>query len=101
VSPQVVALLIVLGAGAIAVWLHVRFPAAAPESFRGGFFHLGASTLVASFLLAPGLALAELVARPGGMLLAVFGVAFPILVYCLLASIWVLRLASGMLPTRR
>jgi hypothetical protein len=31
-------------------------------------------------------------------LVAIFGVAFPALVYCLLASIWMIRVLQGSLP---
>jgi hypothetical protein len=99
-SPQLAALLFVFGAAAIAIWIHVRFPALAPQDFRRGFLHLVLSTLFASFTLGPGLAAADLAGPRAGVILGVFGVCLPILVYCLIASIWLLRLASAMLPTR-
>ena len=88
-----------LGAGAIALWVHVRFGAGrlAPTNLRAALLHVGASIVVAQ-LAVP--ILMKLVLAEGSALLtltAIFTIAFPALVYCLLASIWMIRVLQGSL----
>jgi hypothetical protein len=90
-------ILITAGAAAIALWLDTRFPKLAPKDMRQGLLHVGASIVIAQ-LAVPLLikALAE-AGSPLGILLALFGIAFPALTYCLLASVWIIKGLQGAL----
>jgi hypothetical protein len=85
--------LIGLGAGAIALWIDVRFPQLAPQEMAKAFLHAAAS-LAVGYATSP--AIQTLVAYEDQRLtlLAIFGLAFPSILYCLLAGIWVIRLAQ-------
>jgi hypothetical protein len=91
---------VALGAGAIALWVHVRIGSGrlAPGNLRAALMHVGASLVVGQ--LAVPLLMKVLLAgdSPVLTLVAIFGVAFPALVYCLLASIWMIRVLQGSLP---
>ncbi len=88
-----VTLLIGLGAGAIALWIDVRFPSLAPDDVAKALLHAAAS-LALGFALDP--ALQALLAADDArtVLLGVYGVAFPSIVYCLLAGIWVIKVTQ-------
>lgn len=89
----IVTCLIGLGAGAIALWIEVRFPHLAPQEMAKAVLHAAAS-LAVGYATSP--AIQALVAYEDHRLtlLAIFGLAFPSIVYCLLAGIWVIRLAQ-------
>jgi uncharacterized membrane protein len=93
VNAGIVTGLIGLGAGAIALWIDVRFPQLAPQEIAKAVLHVAAS-LAVGYATSP--AIQALVAYEDHRLalLAVFGLAFPSIVYCLLAGIWVIRLAQ-------
>jgi hypothetical protein len=82
-----------LGAGAIALWIDVRFPRLAPQEMAKALLHVAASIAV---VYASGPAIQALVAYddPRLALAVVFGLAFPSVVYCLLAGIWVIKLTQ-------
>jgi hypothetical protein len=90
-------LVLALGAGALALWVDVRFPTLFSADWRVVFVHMFAS-VVALWLVMPwgiqtmvgsGVAFAY----PA----AAISVALPALMYILLSSLWVLKLAQGML----
>jgi uncharacterized membrane protein len=93
VNAGIVTGLIGLGAGAIALWIEVRFPHLAPQEMAKAVLHAAAS-LAVGYATSP--AIQALVAYEDHRLtlLAIFGLAFPSIVYCLLAGIWVIRLAQ-------
>jgi hypothetical protein len=95
-------LCVALGAGAIALWIQVRIGSGrlAPGNLRAALIHVGASLVVGQ--LAVPLLMKALLAGESPLLtlVAIFGVAFPALVYCLLASIWMIRMLQGSLPHR-
>lgn len=92
-------LCVALGAGAIALWIQVRIGSGrlAPDNLRAALMHVGASIVVGQ--LAVPILMKILLAgdSPVLTLVAIFGVAFPALVYCLLASIWMIRMLQGSL----
>jgi hypothetical protein len=92
--------LIALGAGAVALWCHVRFARFTPKDMRHALMHVGASIVIAQ--LAVPLLMKTILAAgsPVAALVAVFGVGFPALTYCLLASIWIIKLLQGSLRHR-
>jgi uncharacterized membrane protein len=85
-----------LGAGVIALWIDVRFPRLAPEEMAKALLHVGIS-IAAGYATGP--VLQMLLAFEDGRvtLAAVFGLAFPAVVYCLLSGIWMIKLAQRML----
>jgi hypothetical protein len=89
-----------LGAGAIALWIHVRIGSGrlAPSNLRVALIHVGASLVVGQ--LAVPVLMKVLLAGDSPLLtlVAIFGIAFPALVYCLLSSIWMIRMLQGSLP---
>lgn len=92
-SPGLVTLLIALGAGAVALWIDARFPRLAPDDVGKAILHVAAS-LAVGFALGPALQVLLAASDPRTILLGVFGVAFPSIVYCLLAAVWVMKLAQ-------
>jgi hypothetical protein len=93
VSAGLVTSLIGVGAGAIALWIAVRFPGLTPNGLSRVILHVVASTVL-GYAVSPlfqGLVDDE---NPRQTLFAVFGVAFPTIVYCLLAGVWMIKLAQ-------
>lgn len=95
-SAGLVTALIGLGAGAIAFWIDARFPRLAPQELMKAARHVAASVVVAYGTLPAVQALATS-SDPRVVLVGVFGIAFPSIVYCLLAGIWMIKLAQRML----
>lgn len=91
-SPQLYSVLFLFGALALALWTRARFPGLTPVGLRGALCHV-AVTMVAGQLLTP-LALHLLTGSRTVVLVAVFAVALPALVYTLLAAVWLLQLLS-------
>lgn len=89
--------LFIAAAAAVAIWIVVRLPERAPTEFRRAFIHFGVS-MVGMYLISPILQhdLASL-PQPFQLYLSVFGVLLPALVYRFVATIWLLRLATGSL----
>jgi hypothetical protein len=78
-----------LGAGALALWIQVRFPRLAPSDWRVVFAHLLASVLVIEN------------ENAGTFTLAAVGIALPAITYLFLSSLWLLRCAQQLLPGAR
>jgi hypothetical protein len=95
----VIVLMIGVGAGAIAVWIDVRFPRLAPDEMRRALIHVGISIVVAQLLVPIGMHLLLSVEQVPATLVAIFGVAFPAIVYALLAGLWVIKLTTGALSS--
>lgn len=95
VGPTVV--MIALGAGAIAFWIDVRFPRFTPADMRGVLIHFGI-WLVASYLIAgPAMTFLFEYEQPIHTLAAIFGFAFPVIVYGLLCGFWVMKVLHGVM----
>jgi hypothetical protein len=95
VSPQLVTILIALGAASIALWVDVRFPRLGPAGIRPQFvLHLLACGLILKVLVPTGLGVTAGTGTVPGTLLGVFGIAFPGLVYAFLVTVWVLKLVQ-------
>ncbi len=78
---------------ALAVWVDVRWPQLMPKELRGTVLHVGASLLALQILVAAGLKIGH--GSPRIMLVTIVTFIVPALVYCLIAGIWVLKLAQG------
>ncbi len=89
--------LFVAAAAALAIWIVVRFPGRAPTEFRRAMVHFGVS-MVGMSVIVPILQhdLASM-PQPLRLYLTVFGVLLPALIYRMVATIWLLRLATGSL----
>lgn len=87
------AIFFLVGSAVIALWLDFRFPRLGPETVKAVLIHVGL-TLVAAQLLFP-FAFHALGASRTLTLVAVFGVALPILTYSLLVAVWVLKLVAN------
>jgi hypothetical protein len=90
-----------LGAGALALWVDVRFPGRVDRNWKVVFCHLFAAGLVIQLVMPE----AGMLVRDSGTAasypLAAVGVALPSLTYLFLASLWVLKLAQRQLPGQR
>jgi hypothetical protein len=87
---------LVLGAAVIAVWITVRFPKLMPDRWTRIALHLGFAVVLAH--LVPFGIVLPVSGSPAVQLMAgIFAVALPVLVYTLLATIWLLRLAQNSL----
>lgn len=89
--------LFIAAAAVVAIWIVVRFPERAPTEFRPALIHFGVS-MVGMYVISPILQhdLASL-PQPFQLYLSLFGVMLPSLIYRFVATIWLLRLASGSL----
>jgi len=88
-------MVLTLGAGALALWINARFPKLAPEGIRPAIIHVGAAILVGQVVL-PGLLRLMPDTNPVVRALVItFLLGLPALIYALLASIWVIRIAQG------
>jgi hypothetical protein len=89
--------LFIAAAAALAIWIVGRLPERAPTEFRRAIIHFVAS-MVGMYVISPILQhdLAFL-HQPLRLYLSLFGVLLPTLVYRFVATIWLLRLATGSL----
>lgn len=97
-SPQLFALFYLGGAAAVALWIDGRFPGLAPRTVRSALIHIGA-TMVGAQIVVP-LSAHFLTGSHLLVLVSACAVAFPALVYSVLAAIWVLRLVHSGLRGR-
>jgi hypothetical protein len=88
VNAQVFVIAFLLGSGAIALWLDVRFEHLAPADLRRALLRTFIALAAAHFLFPPvwGVALER-----SPLLLALFAIAFPVLTYLLLSTIWSIK----------
>lgn len=92
-------LIYVLGAGALAMWVEVRFGRLTPESMKARFFHLALALAVVQ-LSVPVLRL--VVGNGESVSRAILGLVYvflPALVYAFLTSIWLLKLVAERRPS--
>lgn len=95
-SGSFVTLLIGIGAGVIALWIDVRFPRLAPSEIPVALVHVATSVAV-GYAAGPVMEAVNSSDDPRMVLLAVFGFGFPAIVYCLLAGLWLIKVAQRML----
>jgi hypothetical protein len=87
---------LVLGAAAIALWITVRFPRLMPNGLKPVLLHLGLAVVLAQ--LVPFGILLPISESPAVQLIAgIFTVALPVLIYTLVAAIWLVRIAQNAL----
>jgi len=85
---------LVAGAGLLAVWIHARFPDLAPKRMGKTLLHTGVAFLLLQVI--PGVGDSQV-----AMLAVVFLFVLPALVYALVCTIWVLKLAQTALGVSR
>lgn len=95
-NASLVTVVIGLGAGAIALWIDVRFPKLAPEDLAKVVLHVAAS-LAVGYATAPAVQAFGASGDPRVVLLGVFALGFPAIVYCFVAAIWMIKLVQRML----
>jgi hypothetical protein len=79
---------------ALAMWADVRFPRLRPREIRLTTIHLGVTGVLAFVAMRPLLAgIFALMSGPGGRVVALF-VACSVITYCLMVSLWIVRLAT-------
>ena len=84
-----------LGAGAIALWINARFPNIAPSEIKSAVLHVGAALLVGQALVPLLNSLLPEMSMVVRALIMIFLIGLPALVYSLLSSIWIIRLAQA------
>lgn len=99
VSPAVTLSALGLGATAIAAWLYVRFPKAAPRDVLRVLLHLVLAGLIIQLIVPTGMQ--HTGQSPASRLAGIFGIGFPALVYCMLTCLWMLAWATQMLARHR
>jgi hypothetical protein len=87
---------LVLGSAAIAVWIAVRFPQLRPQRLGVIMIHLVVA-MVLGQLVPFGLLLPIDASAAVQLMAGIFTLALPVLVYTLLITIWLLRVAQNAL----
>ena len=85
-----------LGAAAIALWIDVRFPRLAPRDMGKAVLHVVVS-IGAGYAMGPAIQALTATEDPRMTMLAVFGGGLPAVVYCLLAGLWMIKVAQQLL----
>jgi hypothetical protein len=93
VNPGLLTGLIGVGAGAIALWIDVRFPRLAPDDMAKALLQVAAS-IALGYAISPVMQTLLAYEDPRLTLLGIFGLGFPSIVYCLLAGLWMIKLAQ-------
>jgi hypothetical protein len=94
-SPSVYGMVFLLGAGSLALWSYLRWPALMPSRLTRILVHI-ALAILASHLGREAIELLASLNSIGFSLAAVFGIALPLLTYNLLVALWVLALLASL-----
>jgi hypothetical protein len=97
VSVGWVVMLICVGAAAIALWIDVRFPGIAPRALLGIGVHAALAVGAGQLLVPTGMNFLLEAESPILNLIAIFGIAFPALLYAFLVGVWTVKTAQGFL----
>ena len=96
-SAQAFTLLLVCGAGALALWIIGRYTDFGPRSIAGAIVHVVAAIVLLMVLLPPAIDAVGAIGIPAATYVQVFGVALPLFIYAFLSGGWVTRAALGLL----
>jgi hypothetical protein len=88
------AIVFLFGAGALSLWVDARFPEIAPADLRRALSRTLIALVASRFLFPP---VWEAALERGPVLVALFAVALPCLVWVLLSAIWSMRLLQAVL----
>jgi hypothetical protein len=94
------AVVFVAGGAAIAVHLFARYPSSRPRTLRGALVHVGLGLLAAQLVLPLSAPFVAALAPPQSALVAVIGLALPVLVYACLGAIWAIAVLQDTLARR-
>ena len=95
-SPQLLTVCLALGAAAIAVWVHARFPSLAPHSLQLRFFvHVACCALALKVAVPSALHFVTSIGTMAAGLAGIFAVVLPALVYTFLVTVWILKLVQN------
>lgn len=83
-----------IGAGAVAMWINLRFPKLMPWSMKRLLAHLVVAFLCV-YAVSPGITMIVDTGIPAARLVGVFAIGFPGLVYNFLVCVWMIRLAQS------
>jgi hypothetical protein len=86
-----------LGAGALALWIHVRFPGITPDGLTQALIHVGVALVVAQAIFPVLSSLVPAMNPVARALVITFALGLPVLTYSLLSSIWIIRALQGAL----
>jgi hypothetical protein len=92
-NPNIYAMAVLFGAFVLALWVDNRWRELAPRSFGRALLHVFASALVSSLLVSRALSVGE--GRPTVLLTMLVAVVLPLIVYCLIAGIWLIKVAQA------
>lgn len=90
------AVFFVVFAAAMALWIDVRFPGLAPEAFRPALVRLVVAVVLAHLTVPVAAYLAQPLAHPGSAVV-VLSTGFAAMTLLMLACLWMLKLAQGLL----
>jgi hypothetical protein len=93
-SPHAYLMIFVVGAAALAMWLHVRLPDAGPTSVATITVHMVTAVVGANLIVPAVLRSADSHIEVMAM---TFGVVLPLVVYMFTAAIWLIRFGQAML----
>jgi hypothetical protein len=82
------------GAGAVAMWINMRFPKLMPWSMKRLLLHLVVAFLCV-YAVSPAITMILDTGIPAARLVGVFAIGFPGLVYQFLVCMWMIRLAQA------
>jgi hypothetical protein len=83
-----------VGAAVVALWINVRFPRLMPWKMGRLLIHI-VLALLAVQAVSPAIGSVLSLRIPAASLVAVFAIAFPVLVYNFLVGAWLIRLAQA------
>jgi hypothetical protein len=87
------ALSFVAAAGAIALWIDIRFPRLGPRELPLAMAHLFVAAIANQVLDGPLGGFVTGSSLPQGRIVAIVGIILPLVIYAALAALWVLRIA--------
>ena len=95
-SPELLTVGLALGAAAIAVWVHARFPGLAPQTLRFRFFvHVACCGIALKVAVPSALHFIVSMGTMAASLAGIFAVVLPALVYTFLVTVWILKLVQN------
>jgi hypothetical protein len=95
VSAGLMTVLLALGAGALALWVDMRFPRLEPRELRLKFLaHIFAVPLALALIAPAGLHLMTRTTHLPVKVAGLIGIALPCLIYAFLVTVWILKLVQ-------
>ena len=98
-SPGVFVTFLMFATFALALWVDARWPKLAPTDMWRALLHVGASVLISPMIVSKGLEIGQ--RSPTTMLVMLMAVVLPALIYCLIAAIWLVKTATGLIGKYR